>query len=222
MTDAMTPREFHEAEGVQDWRIVGDGACAYFRTDSYTTAARLVHAIAQLDGVEEQLPDIDVRPDGVTVRLVTFIEGYGGMTRGNAEMARRISELARDEGVASDPTMVQSVLVIPGSPDPSAVTPFWRAVLGYVPRADSPDADLVDPHGRGPGFWFEAMDEPRADGNGTIHIAVWVPEDQAEARIEAALAAGGRVVRDSDAPASVTLADAAGNEADVARITGRD
>jgi 4a-hydroxytetrahydrobiopterin dehydratase len=36
------------------------------------------------------------------------------------------------------------------------------------------------------------MDEPRPDGGGAIHVAVWVPEEQAEARIAAALAAGGR------------------------------
>jgi 4a-hydroxytetrahydrobiopterin dehydratase len=33
--------------------------------------------------------------------------------------------------------------------------PFWRAVLGYEYRADSPDEDLIDPRGRGPAFWFE-------------------------------------------------------------------
>ena len=74
--------------------------------------------------------------------------------------------------------------------------PFWRAVLGYEPRRDSPDEDLVDPRGRGPAFWFERMDEPRPDGGGAIHVAIWVPYEQAEARIAAALAAGGRLVRD--------------------------
>ena len=74
--------------------------------------------------------------------------------------------------------------------------PFWRAALGYEPRRDSPAEDLVDPHGRGPGFWFERMNEPRADGGGAIHVAVWVPHEHAEARIAAALAAGGRMVRD--------------------------
>jgi 4a-hydroxytetrahydrobiopterin dehydratase len=48
-----------------------------------------------------------------------------------------------------------------------------------------------------------------------------VPLEQAEARVTAALAAGGRLVRDH-APAFWTLADAAGNEADVATVTGRD
>jgi len=100
--------------------------------------------------------------------------------------------------------------------------PFWRAVLGYEPRPDSPDEDLVDPFGRGPAFWFEAMEEPRPDGGGAIHVSIWVPFEQAEARVAAALAAGGRLVRDEFAPAWWTLADAAGNEADIGTTMGRD
>jgi 4a-hydroxytetrahydrobiopterin dehydratase len=96
--------------------------------------------------------------------------------------------------------------------------PFWRAVLGYEPRRDSPEEDLVDPRKRGPSFWFEQMDEPRPDGGGAVHVAVWVPPEQAEARVAAALAAGGRLVRDQFAPSWWTLADPAGNEADVATV----
>jgi 4a-hydroxytetrahydrobiopterin dehydratase len=51
---------------------------------------------------------------------------------------------------------------------------------------------------------------------------VWVPHDQARARVAAAVAAGGRVVNDDHAPAWWTLADAEGNEADVATAAGRD
>jgi 4a-hydroxytetrahydrobiopterin dehydratase len=100
--------------------------------------------------------------------------------------------------------------------------PFWQAALGYVPRPDSPGEDLVDPRHRGPDVWFESMDEPRGDGGGAIHVAVWVPIGQGQARVEAALAAGGRMVRDTWAPAWWTLADSAGNEIDIATIEHRD
>ena len=129
---------------------------------------------------------------------------------------------ARRVGLVAEPSAVQSLLVIPGATSPAEVMPFWRAALGYGPRRDSPAADLVDPRGRGPGFWFERMHEPRADGGGAIHVAVWVPYEQAEARIAAALAAGGRMVRDEFAPTWWTLADAAGNEVDIATTRGRD
>jgi len=122
----------------------------------------------------------------------------------------------------ADPAAIQSLLIVPGWTAPAEVMPFWRAMLGYVPRIDSPDEDLVDPHNRGTGFWFERMHEPRPDGGGAIHIAIFVPYEQAEARIKAALAAGGRMVRDQFAPQWWTLADAAGNEADIATTKGRD
>jgi 4a-hydroxytetrahydrobiopterin dehydratase len=158
----------------------------------------------------------------VTVRLLTVTEGYWGMGRRDVDLAREISSIARAQGLVADPSAVQTFLVIPGAPNTAEVMPFWRAVLGYVPRSDSPDEDLVDPHGIGPGFWFEPMDEPRADGGGAIHVAVWVPFEEAEARVAAALAAGGRLVRDEFAPSWWTLADAAGNEVDVATTQGRE
>jgi len=221
MTDGISPRQFHEAAGVEDWRVVGDGACAFFRTGSFAASARLVQAISGLAGLDDRPPDIDLRHEGVTVRLITITDDYYGMSQGDVELARQISGIARELGLSADVSAVQSLLVIPGAPVTAEVMPFWRAVLGYEPRGDNPNEDLVDPRGRGPSFWFELMDAPRPDGGGAIHVAIWVPHEQAEARIAAALAAGGRMVRDEFAPSWWTLADAAGNEADVATTMGR-
>jgi 4a-hydroxytetrahydrobiopterin dehydratase len=222
MSDYITAREFLSTDGTQQWRVVGDGACTFFRTDSMAKAGRLVGAIAGLPDVEQHRPDIDVRADGVTVRLLTTAEDWYGMSQRDVELAREISRAAGELGLTADPSAVQSVLVIPGAPAAAEVMPFWQAALGYERRADSPDEDLVDPHNRGPAFWFESMDEPRGDGGGAIHVAVWVPAEQAEARVAAALAAGGRMVRDTYAPSWWTLADSAGNEIDIATISGRD
>jgi 4a-hydroxytetrahydrobiopterin dehydratase len=222
MTGGISPKQFHESQGVEDWRVIGDGACAYFRTRSFSESARLVQAIAQLPGVADHQPDVDLRHDGVAVRLITHTDDYYGMSQRDVEMARQISAAARRLGLSADLSAVQSLLVIPGAISTVEVMPFWRAALGYEPRRDSPAEDLVDPHGRWPGFWFERMKKPRPDGGGTIHIAMWVPYEQAEARIAAAFAAGGRMVRDEFAPAWWTLADAAGNEVDIATTRGRD
>jgi 4a-hydroxytetrahydrobiopterin dehydratase len=221
MTDGISPAQFHESEGVEDWRVIGDGACAYFRTASFVVSARLVQAISELPGVEDHTPDVDLRHDGVTVRLITYTDDYYGMSRRDVEMARQISATARRLGLAADPSAVQSLLVIPGAPSTAEVMPFWRAALGYEPRRDSPAEDLVDPRGRWPGFWFERMKTPRGDGGGAIHVAIWMPDEQADRRIAAALAAGGRMVRDQFAPSWWTLADAAGNEVDIATTRGR-
>lgn len=222
MTDHISPAQFHESEGVADWRVLSEGACAFFRTTSLAAAARFVEAISELVGIDDHYPAIDIRGDGVTVRLLTVSEEYWGMSRRDVDLARQISALARRQDLPIDPSAVQTLLVIPGAPITSEVMPFWQAVLGYQPRRDSPDEDLIDPRGLGPGLWFEPMKEPRGDGGGAIHVAIWVPFEQAEARVVAALAAGGRLVRDDHAPAWWTLADAAGNEADIATTMGRD
>ena len=71
---------------------------------------------------------------------------------------------------------------------------------------------LVDPRRIGPAFWFQQMDAARPQRN-RIHVDVTVPHDVADARIAAALAAGGRLVSEERARAFWILADPEGNEA---------
>jgi len=104
------------------------------------------------------------------------------------------------------------------------VRPFWAAVLAYVD--ESPDVDGVvravrDPAGIGPAFWFQQMDAPRPQRN-RIHIDVTVPEDEVDARVQAALAAGGTLVSDSAARSFWVLADREGNEACLCTWQDRD
>jgi 4a-hydroxytetrahydrobiopterin dehydratase len=61
MIDGISPQQFRESKGVEEWRVIGDGACAYFQTGSFAASARLVQAIGQLPGVEDHKPDIDLR-----------------------------------------------------------------------------------------------------------------------------------------------------------------
>ena len=216
MSDDISGREFRAAEGVEGWRIISVGACAFYPTGSFEASARLVEAIRGIAGIGEHPPSLDIRHDGVTVRFLT--KGAAGyrLTTTDLELARAVERVASGDGLAADPTGVQNLLVIPGALDPQAIMPFWRAILGYEPRVDSPDEDLVDPHDRDAAFWFEKMDEPRADGKGALHIVVSVPLEQTQARIDAAIAAGGRIVYDANAPAWWTLEDPAGNQADIA------
>lgn len=221
MTHPITPAQFHAAEGTQDWHLTSEGATAFFRTGSLAESASFIAAISELPGVEQHRPAIDIRQNGVTVHRITYTDDYFGLSQQDVKLARQISTVARELGLAADPSAVQSLLIVPGATDIAQIMPFWQAVLGYEPRRDSPNEDLVDPHDRGAAFWFEQMNEPRGDGGGAIHIAVWVPYEQAEARVAAALAAGGRMVRDEFAPSWWTLADPAGNEADIATTKGR-
>lgn len=221
MNDQISIDEFHGSDGMDDWRVLSEGACAFFATPSMAASAHFVDGIGRLDGVDDHHVDIDIRRGGITVRLITYSEDYMGMSRRDVELARAISAIARDQGLTPDPSAVQSFLVVPGAPNAKEIMPFWQALLGYERRLDSPDEDLVDPRRIGPPFWFEQMDAPRADGLGAIHVAVWLPIEHAEARVAAALAAGGRIVRDEFAPTWWTLADSAGNEADISTTHGR-
>jgi hypothetical protein len=52
MTERITARQFHEADGVDDWRVVGEGTSTYFRTGSFAAGARLLDAIKELAGLD--------------------------------------------------------------------------------------------------------------------------------------------------------------------------
>lgn len=207
----VRPRQFHATAGLEDWRVVGEGACAFFRAPSFGVGARLAQGIGELPGVAGDPPDVDLRRDGVTVRLITVTGDYYGLTGRHVELAREISALARALGLTADPSRVQTVQVTVDALVGAAVVPFWRALLGYENRAGS-DEDLIDPRRRGAPFYFQRMDAPRPQRN-RVHVDVWVPYDRAEERIAAALAAGGRLVNDADAPSNWVLADPEGNEA---------
>ncbi|MEU2628480.1 VOC family protein [Kitasatospora sp. NPDC007106] len=219
-TGRIRPRHFHESEGVQDWRVLGEGACAYFRTGSFAAGAQFVQEIGELAGAGADAPDVDLRPEGVTVRLVALTEDYYGLTERHVELARLISAVARKLELPADPSAVQTVQVTVDALTGPAVVAFWRALLGYRERAGSPE-DLVDPQRRGAPFYFQQMAEPRPQRN-RVHVDVWVPHDLAEARIAAAIAAGGRLVNDEFAPAHWVLADPEGNEACVGAAGGPD
>jgi 4a-hydroxytetrahydrobiopterin dehydratase len=215
MTDRILSRQFHEAVDAEAWRVLPDGAYAFFRTDSFSTSARFVDAISRLVGEHDE-PDVDIRGDGVTVLIRAFKGRDLGLVQSDLDLARAISRTARETGLVAEPSAIQGLSIIPGATNRSGIMPFWQAVLGYDRRPDSPDEDLIDPHGRAAPFWFEEMDELRADGAGTVHLVVWVPWDDAESRVAAGLAAGGRLVRHNVEENFWTLADPAGNEVDIA------
>lgn len=217
--EPITARQFHFSSGLDDWRVADGGACAHYRTDSFATGARLVQAIAELAG--DHAPDVDVRPDGVFVRLFTTAPAPDGLSTRDVEMARLISAAARRLGLRAEPAQVQNVVVVIDALDIARVLPFWRAVLGYGDRDGGPVEELNDPNRRKPVVCFQQMDAPRAQRN-RIHLDVWVPHDEAQARVADAVAAGGRIVSEQMAPSAWVLADPEGNEACVATWIGTD
>lgn len=213
MVERITPRQFHATPGVEDWRVLYEGARTYFATGSFARGVELVRRIGELADAANHHPNVDLRYGGVAVTINTHELG-GDISERDASLAAQISAAARELGIAADPSRVQTVqiaidaLVIP------EVLPFWMAVLGYRQQGDE---DAVDPFGRGPNVWFQQTAPDGDSGQrGRIHIDVSVPRDQVEARIAAAVAAGGHVVTDRFAPNWWTLADAEGNVVDLA------
>jgi 4a-hydroxytetrahydrobiopterin dehydratase len=208
MSRQIRAREFHAADGVEDWRSLYHLVSAHFRTGSLAKGIAFVDEIGRLTGeVEEHYLSVDLRSAGVTVSM--------GLR--DIALARRISAAAKELDIPADPTAVQVVNVTLDALVGADVLPFWRALLGYGQLGDD---YLFDPLRRGPGFGLQQMDAARPQRN-RMHLDVAVPHDQAEARISAALAAGGHLLSDVHAPMWWVLADAEGNEACVATWVGR-
>lgn len=203
----VTAEEFHQLDGLDDWRYVLDAIHATFRSPTYLAAAELTTTIAEIAEAAQHHPDIDVRyPGRVHVMLTTH--ATGGLTTLDVEVARAISAAAASAGAESQATLSQTVEIAIDTTDADRIRPFWAAVLGYRELHGS----LVDPTGWGPPVWFQDMDEPRTERS-RFHIDVSVPHDVAEERVAAAIAAGGSLVSDANARSWWVLADADGNEA---------
>ena len=110
---------------------------------------------------------------------------------------------------------MQSVGIYVAQHSGADARPFFTAALGYEPFGDT---DAVDPLRAGPQLAFNPItgDSP---GRGRTHFDVFVPADQAAARVEAALAAGGRLVDDAHAPAWWSLASPDNHGVDIAGWT---
>jgi 4a-hydroxytetrahydrobiopterin dehydratase len=218
-------RETSDAVSDIGWRFVLGTLRAQVPVASLTQATEVASHLTGTAGVE---PDdglrLDLRPDRV---LLTIYSPRAVRVAGrDIELARRVSTALTGLGLRAEPgsaPTVQAIEIAIDALDIPAVRPFWKAVMAYVGEAgkDGPEDALVDPLGQAPAIWFQQMDAPRPQRN-RIHFDVSVPHDEAPGRIAAALAAGGTLVSDTDAPRFWVLADAEGNEACVTTWQGRD
>ena len=92
MTEMIPASRFRASEGVEEWNVLSDGANTFYRTGSFAESARLVHALGEL-GLDEHPPAVDIRADGVTVRLVTV--GRRPLRHDERRRRRRPTDLRR-------------------------------------------------------------------------------------------------------------------------------
>jgi 4a-hydroxytetrahydrobiopterin dehydratase len=222
-------QEASEAVTGLGWRYVLGLLRASLPAGSLAEAADIAGRVVAACGAEaDGRLWIDLRRDQLVLSLQSPATPL--VTAREVALARRISEVAGRLGLATDAGVggaaqrsVQVIEVAIDAMDIPAVRPFWKAVLGYTdePGRSGPEDPLVDPVGQGPAVWFQQMDAPRPQRN-RIHLDISVPHDEAQRRIQATLAVGGRLVYDAEAPAFWVLADPEGNEACITTWQGRD
>lgn len=206
----ISAARFREAPGVSDWRVMATGPVVVYAAESLAQAASLVGAVVVAAESLSVLPDVDVRPEAVVVRVPH--RSWDGIPAAAAEFAAAVSRSAAELGLVPDPARAQSVGVYVAEHSQTNTRPFFLAALGYEEFGDT---DAVDPLRAGPPLAFNPISGD-APGRGRTHFDVYVPADQARKRVDAALAAGGRLVDDTHAPAWWSLASPDNHGVDIA------
>lgn len=227
MPATVSATEFASRSGFEDWRYILGSIEATFAAPNgagnprFSAAAQFAGQIASAADAADHHPDIDLRYPGV-VHVVCTTHDLSGLSELDLQLARTISDLAMAANMQSRPTVTERVEIGIDAVRIDAVRPFWAAILGYGDPAERDRFDdLCDPSRRNPTIWFQQMEKPRSERN-NLHLDITVPHDEAESRVEAALAAGGTLLSDDRANAFWVLADAEGNEACVCTWQDRD
>ena len=195
-------------EGLDGWANLAGGLQTRIRTRSFAAGLSVLNAIGAAAEELNHHPDLDLRYTHLDVRLSSH--DVRGITARDIRLARRISSIAADAGVDLGCESLSRLELALDTPAYSAILPFWAAVLAMKDQTDAGyDDELRDPYDALPVLWFQASgsEEPRQ----RWHPDVWVDPAQVQPRIDAALAAGGALVSDDQAPSFWVLADAEGN-----------
>jgi 4a-hydroxytetrahydrobiopterin dehydratase len=217
MGEKLTGKQIFDA-GLDDWRLLLYSLRARYATGGFEKGLALVNAIGAAAEEMNHHPDLDLRWGHLNIKLSSH--DVGGVTDRDIRLARRISELAAEAGAEAKPGVVQDLELALDTPDFEKIKPFWQAVLGLAANADRPD-EVLDKDGGLPTTWFQGTDAHETPRQ-RWHLDIHVPHDVAQARIKAALDAGGTLVSDSEAPSYTVLADADGNKVCVCTWQARD
>ncbi|MFC8799608.1 VOC family protein [Promicromonospora sp. NPDC057138] len=217
--------------GAEDWRAMLSAMVRYRvrpgteEPSGSDAALALAEAAARVADEAGVALLISLRPDAVTISTGKDRWTVPAYT----PVFPQVQAAARELGLIADPAGVLDLQIAIDAVDLPAVRNFWAATLGYRPLTDvvpgGAPYDLYDPRGLNPPIMLQPADPSETERlaqRNRIHVDVYVPDDQAAARIAAAVAAGGRIVYDAEAPEWWTLADPEGNEVDVAVVPGRE
>jgi 4a-hydroxytetrahydrobiopterin dehydratase len=204
------------------WRYLLDWLTTAVAVEALSDACEVMRTAVDVAGPYAN-DHLRLRATADRVELTLQTRSAFRVTSQDVDLAGAITEAVRTAGFQTAPHPahhpVQALAIAIDAMDIPAVRPFWKAVLGYDDVAAP--ADLVDPTDGGPSLWFQQMDQPRPQRN-RMHLDLTVPHDEAVARVQAALAAGGHLVSDDRARAFWILADSEGNEVCVCTWQDRD
>ena len=214
----MAPITLSDIESrLSDWRKLTTSLHARFLTKNFAAGLEFVTAVTEAAEAANHHPDVKLTYPWVDLVLISH--DVNALTSRDLDLAEKISQLATERGISADPGALAELEVALDTADAEAIGPFWAALLGgEAGRIDGDD--VTDPRGRMPLLWLqntESHETPRQ----RFHLDVWVPRDVAQARIEAAIKAGGRLVSDNAAPSFWVLADAEGNLACICTAADR-
>lgn len=201
----LTTDQVHDRAPV-GWREVHGMLRTRLTTGDFAASLELVNRIASAADEADHHPDIDLRYGWVGLGLVSH--DVGGITSRDIELAGTIARIADDLEAEATPHVSTTMTIGIDTADAGAIRGFWAALTGHEP---APDGTLPSPDGQLPEIWFQESEH--REGRDRIHLDVYVPSDLARQRVDAVVAAGGRLVTDDFAPSWWVLADADGNVA---------
>ena len=205
----LTGQQIADA-GLDGWAYLLGGLQTRIHTENFATGLSVVDAIGAAAEEMNHHPDLNLRYTHVDVRLTSHDER--GVTDRDIRLARAVSSIAAAAGVRLDSSGVSRLELALDTPASESIVPFWAAVLA-TEHLSGPDFgdELRDPADGLPTVWFQesGSEEPRQ----RWHLDLWVDPAQVQPRIDAALAAGGTLVSDEEAPSFWVLADPEGNRA---------
>jgi 4a-hydroxytetrahydrobiopterin dehydratase len=207
-----------------DWRKLGQGLHARYLVHDFGTGARFVTAVGEAGDALGHHPRVSIGNGYVDLKLITDDAIYRDdegtehvvewVTQQDVDLARRITEIAADQKIDADPASVSVIELGLDTARSATIAPVWAALLTGSTEAQGRGCmgdDVRDVTGRVPILWFGDADEHETPRQ-RFHIEVYVAPEVAEQRIAAAVAAGGTVVDDSNAPSLTVIADQDGNK----------
>jgi 4a-hydroxytetrahydrobiopterin dehydratase len=215
--DKLSNQQILDA-GLADWRKLAQGLHARYSVLDYAVAATFIAAVARAAEAEGHRPDLRLTQSVIDVAVCTREDGLW-VTAKDVELARQISEIAREHGLEPEPTAVTQLEIALDTANEASVAPFWSVLLTGSPDNKIYDS-VFDPTGRVPGLWFQGTDEHETPRQ-RWHFDLWLAPEVAGERIAAAVAAGGSVIDYTAAPSFTVLADPDGNRVCVCTSLGR-